>query len=486
MAKTTPEQKQVIDAFDALITFSYAYEWQKSKNDEIDKLIELGDEVSSFIKENDPLFFMTSKEEYKSDIIKTLNGLQATEGHECPKELELTDFWINKPEIFSLPYLIDKHDEKFEYIIDLVIFTIINLHCSLHAELKPFATIDQVGVILDKTLPQMESDFSVPIFKELLVNLIHQYFLKSKNISQDSQGKSYNFDPTNQVSYIELCNNNKNIEIIKNLVKDYCKKAEVKLIENIKDKTINRYVIKFFQKAKKINLEIGQLYSWSRIYYAPLNSNNLLSWYSTINAVNLITDAKYIGPHTSPSTINKDLELEKIIYNGLNYRSFTTNDLNKCYLFDTSRTTVEIEGKTPQNHLLIILPYDKPIPNLKDKLDCYENYLNREFDSYKQNNNSIFDTKEKESSSTSNIKTPSYKKRVLVNTGSILQHIISLVFIQLNHSAPKKSKKCMTLEVLEMMESHYFKYTQTTLETLRKKRNKEMNSAVKKSLEDLI
>ena len=108
MTKTTQEQeqeqkqkqKQVIEAFDALITFSYAYEWQKSKNDEIEKLIKLRDEVSSFIKKKDPLSFMTPREEHKSDVIRTLNGLQVTRNGECPKELELTDFWINKPETF--------------------------------------------------------------------------------------------------------------------------------------------------------------------------------------------------------------------------------------------------------------------------------------------------------------------------------------------------------------------------------------------------
>ena len=50
MAKSTPEHDHVIDIFDEIITFSYAYEWQKLKNDSINKLHELRDSIASYIE----------------------------------------------------------------------------------------------------------------------------------------------------------------------------------------------------------------------------------------------------------------------------------------------------------------------------------------------------------------------------------------------------------------------------------------------------
>lgn len=74
MARTTPEHKRIIDIFDQMITFSYAYEWQKLQNNAINELFKLRDKISSHV-EREPLYLFMTPEDKKSSVFGILNKL---------------------------------------------------------------------------------------------------------------------------------------------------------------------------------------------------------------------------------------------------------------------------------------------------------------------------------------------------------------------------------------------------------------------------
>ena len=104
MSAVTLVHTKIIDIFDEIITFSYAYEWQKLQNDSIDKLHELEELTSIFIDDSPKSFnslpLFSKPEEKKGQIIYVLDKLnQAINNNISPQYTNFGDDWLNLNEM---------------------------------------------------------------------------------------------------------------------------------------------------------------------------------------------------------------------------------------------------------------------------------------------------------------------------------------------------------------------------------------------------
>jgi hypothetical protein len=466
--KNPPEHNQVIDAFDAIITFSYAYEWQKLQNNEVDKLFELRDLISSHIENEAPYIFIMPKER-ESAVIQILNKLkQAAKDDSCPKAVDFDDVWLNKPRNLTGIYLAQKHSEKFDCIVMLAMSVVKSLNRLLPDELKPSVPKEQVGAMLEKLCKEMPYDFKVPIHKELLTSRLHQYFLGTFASEQGTF---------------------KEVNAYRKLVDSYCKEAERRLVKMVEENVIGNSVIHFFTQAKGINIEIDRYYPWALICYGVMDYQDLLAWYSSVNALGLVEDSQYEGGKTLDDVSRKS-ELVQILQKGLSYRQYPSSpkDGIQRYMFDSNRAPIIIDGKPLQNHLVMALPYDKPISDLQDNLRNYARYLGNEATSYSHTYSHIFEFEDTVNSAMEYRKLDiPYRKLALSNAGSVLQDICSLLCLQFERSSidkPKKYqlKKRQRKDVHELIEGHGFKYKEETVETVRKNKEKNMLETVNRFL----
>jgi hypothetical protein len=467
MAKSTPEHDRVIDIFDEIITFSYAYEWQKLKNDSIYKLHELRDSIASYIENistQDFFLSFATPLEIEVTIFRILDTLYcAIINDTCPETIEFGDVWLNLRNLYTL----EKQYEEIDQITKLIMSVVSSLSLLSPDEMKPFVTIEQVDVIFKKSWAEMSERITAPIHKELLVSLIHQHFLKTFDVKQDGH--------TEKSSLYELVNG-------------YCKKAKLKFLKMHEEKLIGSAAIIFFSEAKNIKLDIGQNYPWTMICYWAIDyRNELLSWYSSVNALDLVKDIRYIGAKT-PNDVNLDLRLQKLLNRENNYSKLNPVPKSdfKRHIYDSNRTPILIDGNKLQNHLVMVYPYDKPFPDLQEKLRKYGYFIGKMVRDYGtayehspgyEDGVNIAIEYEKMN--------PPYKRVSLTNAGSVIKHICSLICLQFERSNDytDKLKKHQTLEIFELIQNQGFSYSKCSVEIVRKKKKKNMlqivNSFVK-------
>jgi len=458
---TTPEHERIIDIFDQIITFSYAYEWQKLQNNAIDELFKLRDGISSHV-ERESLYLFMSPTEKKDSVISILNKLSdAVQNDSCPKVIDFEDVWLNKPENLGCWYINEKQEEEFDEIAVLVNYVICSLNRSLPNEIKPFVSFEQVDALFKKSYEEISDRFTVPIHKDLLVSMIHQHFLKTFAIEQNT------LEEVN--SYREL-------------VDSYCKKAVQRFVKMVQENFIDKAVINFFDQAKGIGLEIDRYYSWALICYGPITYEELLSWYSYVNAHELVKDSHY-QDNKNLNKADLDLKLKKILNKEIGYVLYPSAPKGgiKRYMFDSNRTPVLIDGKTLQNHLVMSFPYDKPLSDLQDKLRNYARYIGNLVNSYGHTYGHTvgFEDEVKSATAYRLMETP-YKRLSLSNVGGVLQHICSLLFLQYERSNDDSAKKIdyQKAFTLNLINDHGFSYGESSVNTARNSRKTVMLKVV--------
>jgi|GEM_PF-1653127 len=477
MPRIDSEEEHCIDIFDQIITYSYACEWQKLQNDSIDKLLALSDEISLYIEKRDKIscvssvdnkqfhvsvLFVTAEEKQRARF-SVLNILSdAVHNEHCPSPIDLKKLWLNKPKKLGGHYLDTKHNSMFDKYIILVIYVCIKLNKSLSKELKPFVTVEQVGVIFDKTFREDQEIYSMPIYRDLLVSKIHQHYLKSFALEQ---------------------NTFQEVAASEQLIKHYFKEALEEFVRMAKDIFLKKAAQRFFSSAKQIKLDIDKYYSWAMITDCQHDNSVLLSWYAAVNSVELVNDGRYKSINNKSSSKTLDLTLQNILDEKISYMYslFNQKKWSQRYLFDSTTTPIVIDGKTVQNHLVMTLPYDKPLPNLANRLRNYQRYISNKIYSYAQTygQSPEYETEVNTANLDRKIKNP-YKKITVSDKGSILKHICTLLCLQYESSPEHKNKlkKQLLPDIMTLINNHGFSYSQDSVKKTSQVKDTEMTKVI--------
>ncbi|ASF45233.1 hypothetical protein [Methylovulum psychrotolerans] len=464
MARTTPEHERLVDDFDAIITFSYAYEWQQLQNNKIDELMDLGDKVRELVFTEARLLFIGIEDKIIA-IASILNKLQeAVALGSCPEAIKWGDFWLNMPKSMSAQSLEDKYDDEFRDMVIMVMGGLSYLG-KLPNEIQPFVTIKQVEETLVKVVDEMKGDkagkFRMPLHKELMASLIHQHFLKTLSIEQ---------------------NTFEQVDAYEKLTKSYCKKAINKFIVMARMKYIDDAVVNLLPVAKNIHVEIDRYYGWSQICHNGIKYEELLVW----SGVKGLPLKGHLQDKENKAQNNGGLNaFESNIKYVANLYGHPTVSKGKFkrYLYDSSVDSILIDGNSIQNHLVMIFPYDKPFPDLQDKLNSYASYISNRVETYGKNygHSSEYEDEVKGVTAFINLKVP-YKRLSLSDSSSILPHICALLCLRYERLIENsgRSKKRQSLDVYEIIKSLGIRYSIESVEKVRKYKEKNMINILKK------
>lgn len=400
-------------------------------------------------------------------VCRILNMLkEAVVADSCPKPIEPNDFWINLPEILSYEELIHKYGDEHDDIVMIIMMVISNLHKLKPDEIKPFVIIKQVEEILTKTCDEMKREdkggkFGIPINKKLMASMIREHFFKTLSIEQTTHEE------------IIACSE---------LTAVYCEKALPEFVKLIKQKFYVYAVIKFFPLGKTIDIEIDRYYNWGQLCFNAFDYNKLLSIYSGVKELFLTKDVPSAeGKAQDDAYLN--VRLQKIIELGgeLSQNESYPGGGVKRYLFDSNRDAVVVDGKPILNHLVMMYPYDKPLPDLQEKLNDYARYIGNSVNAYIQEHGqaSGYEDEIKNAVAYQNIPFP-YKRLSLTDASSVLPNICSLLCFEYERSIDNadRSKKRQTLDVFEMIANQGFTYSSESVESVRKEKEKKMRKVL--------
>ncbi len=461
--KQGQEQKYVIDIFDRIITFSYAYEWQKSNGDGIDRLTELFDAVAAHIKNEGS--DLISNEGIDEAVQRTLSMLsEVVDNGCCPEPVDFDDVWLNKPKKFDYRFLKEKSFQQVMPLMELAEQVIKSLNESLADELKPYVTMEQVNATFLKKYNEKRTGIELTIHTESFVDKIHEHYLGTYANNPDTS---------------------KNAEQLTELITRYNCDAENQFICLLQDNFITNSVIKFFTQAQNISLEIDRYYSWELIAGCHIDYNDLLELYSFANERDLVKD----GHHKKNKYLFDDERmndwLEWVLNNNETYRWFpyVKGTAAIRYLFDTRYDPVLIDGKPLQNHCVLALPYDKPLPDFSGKMYDFQKFFAESVEVYSR----VYGSTVRDENQINNItkllmSSKPYKRICLTNVGSVLEHICTLLCLQYERTGDNadKLKKLCSMEVLKLINNHGFIYSIETVESKRKSKQAEMLKTVKK------
>jgi hypothetical protein len=501
MARTTPEHKRTIDALDAVITFSYLYEWQMSQNKEIDKLMELYRSIVEHIEANRGEF--SFPEELGDPLIpkpiKFVAGMSVPEGFDGPSTIEhkevnndqlsfpleldrgsienevidglyfavkndqqleglsFTDSWVGKYDVCKITKteLMALHQKHFDGYLSLIRDTFNELARSLPDQVKPYLTVRQVKAVLELKYSNVKNTFTAPVQIDLLAAVIHQFFLCSS-----SNGNSGNEAPL----------------AFDKLIYEYWDNAAKDLCALIRYKRIVGAVTKFIGQAREINLQIDDYYRWSIICmfpldYQALDYQKLLSWYVEANDLQLINDALYQKERRvcSPSWREfkrGNMQWDASYYRPIHYRHNWVGN----FIFDSKRHAITIDEKQRQNCAVLAIYYDEPIVDLEDKLFAYArhlSYLAKENIEMRSRMSNVTDF---ENGANAYQGWDNYKRCAITNSGSILKSICSLIILKRSRSEryQDRSNKHLCADVCKLLVASGFKYSAETVNSVRK------------------
>lgn len=456
MARAAPEHKKITDAFDAVITFAYLYEWEMRRSEEINKLMALYRSVAEHMKKTSEskLIYFNAFQMHLLEI-EVVDGLYFAAKHDQVLDVS-TDDWIGRHDVSTITKseLLALHQEHFLEYLNLVTLTFNNLRHSFPVEVQPYLTERQVLVLLESQYTKVKNAVAAPVQKKLLAAMIHQLFLWS---------------------FGDMKDNDNSVPIFNNLIYDYWEKAEKDREILIKKKFIVETVKKFIFQAKDIKLHMDDYYSWSTICIFPLRHEDLLSMYARANRYRIINDALYHGERKSCDSAWRESLRGKMITDTFKYRPHHfSHDKEESYIFDSKRNNITIDHRQLQNCAALVIHYDSAIFDLNDKLFSYSRHLSLLIDGYIEDHYRIFQVRNLENGARAYKDWDNYKRCTITNAGSILQNLCALIYLQLDRSGSnaKNAHKRICGDIHDLFNENGFKYSEETINSVRKRAKK--------------
>ncbi|SDR51261.1 hypothetical protein SAMN05443245_6877 [Paraburkholderia fungorum] len=228
-------------------------------------------------------------------------------------------------------------------------------------EMKPFTTNRQVLAFVMRFANEQVGAFRSPRHLSSLANAIHTAFIHCH---------------TNQCSIA-------NVELARrNAIEEYRRGAYQAGVASITSAFQSRMAAQKFNRAKLLNIDIDRHYPWGALTEPPRRAKDMLAdlavlismdreWYKKWRPENL----KIALPDTSADQfIARSLWIN---------RRVTPRSASGPMYFSSERSDIAINGMPLQKQLAMVLPYDRPFPELDQALSRFEKYLERRAAEYR-------------------------------------------------------------------------------------------------------
>jgi len=352
MPRNTIERELLIDSFDNEIAFIYAYRHQEVVNDHLTRLSALASEISQEAQADVRLISLPGT--HRDGIhYFVINGLQRAARSDSPVD-ENADFgWRHTPADWDYKDLVRHLHFQMDGPWMLLNALSAKLETALPQSIKTFASLEQVLAVAFEVLYELDTVTRCPVHMPSIAAAMHALFVERHS---------------NSAVDIDV------EKALQNALEHYRNLALRAGVNMIYDQFCQRMLAKFISRAKMLDISIANSYPWGALIAQPRSVLHIL-----IDFVSLINEDRTWYKKWRPERVKSEY-LQKTQFDEFLFRGAPKVEPRSAsgpIYFSSERTKLTLEGVPLQNRLIMVLPYDRPYPELKQALSRFEKYFLR-------------------------------------------------------------------------------------------------------------
>ncbi|MCC2961593.1 hypothetical protein LK540_14275 [Massilia sp. IC2-278] len=352
MPRNSPEQELLIDSFDNEIAFGYAYRYQEALNDHLSSLSALAVEV---IREaqSDPRFMSLPAPYHDRIQYSVVNTLQrAVQNQDYSLESDTTDNgWRYIPDNWKYQGIV--HHLTFQMNAPWMLLEALSarLEKVLPQSVKPFTSFDQIFAVAFEVLDELGMLMRCPVHMPSMATAMHAAFVERHSNS------SVKNDPE---------------KLLQNALEHYRNLALQAGIDAIYDEFCKRMFIRFISQARTFQIPIGNYYPWGVLIAPPRSVHRILVDFVSLISEDKIGFGKWSSKNVKAEYLQDTSSVDFLLGSA---PKVEPRSASGPIYFSSEHTKLTLEGVPLQNRLIMVLPYDRPFPDLKQALSRFEKYF---------------------------------------------------------------------------------------------------------------
>jgi hypothetical protein len=354
MPRNTTEREILVDSFDDEIAFTYVYRHQETLNDHLSTLAAMATEVMREVEKDAAM--MSLPIALRDGIhYRVVNGLYNAVHGKCSHvdAVEARQGWSHAPDEWHYQQLMYHLEVELDAPWVLLQTLSRRLEQALPESIRPFTSLDQVLVITSEVLADLDSIGHFPLHLPSMANAMHAAFIErhSKPTSSDSAQ-----------------------HLLIQALERYRRLARHAGVEAIRSQFYERMIVQLMPQARALDIVIDRHYPWGALIDPPRPALDILA-----DLAGLINEDrtwyKKWAPKAATSEKLRRIPFTEFLNRGVP-RVLVRAASGPIY-FSSERSGFILEGVPLQNRLAMVLPYDRPYPNLKQALGRFEKYFLR-------------------------------------------------------------------------------------------------------------
>jgi hypothetical protein len=447
MPRADPTENAVLDGFDRLLSFVYAYAAEEARSTELATLRSWARQLQARVHDTGALFaFLVgdSRKPVDSAVTRTLNTLwQRVRKGRPPPEVDFAQVWLNKPPLLSGADLEHAHRTRRGDIARVIKALRDRMDHAFPPEAKPYVTGEQIGAILR----HLKDTGTVPIHIPTLARLMEQAFLREEDPAPG--------EPRQAID-------------ISQIAARYVVEAESAFVQMVCDQFIQEGMDALYPAARQLTMPLDQVLPWGALWQPPPSSAELLKVYVGLNQSSAIADGKFraascrlaVEPISEPAFRRwVDAKVPKPQSTQPSHVTF----------YSAATASIQINDRRLVDQAVMTARYDLPVMDLKENIRYFTHYLLFQRQRYCKEVGIGLDPSERallDRLAAARHTRLLAERYVLHDKSSILGHLVGIMDAELTRAAPPEvQRKEIHGTIMERLTEAGFSFS---LESIRK------------------
>lgn len=350
MPSNSTQRELLVDALDDQVAYAYAYHYQANKSDHLELLKRIGQEVESEAKRS-PILASLPPRDRLGICHETMNALrhlvrnpESTEDRRCE--------WLNAPHTEQFLALVETSGATLESW-DVIQGICAQLEKIVPSSIKSITTREQVLALTEAHLREAPLLIPAPLHLPSLAEAVHTVFVSRYR---------------NQITEEEAAQQQRGVLGL------YMRRARAACVGVIRAEFVTDMTSRLYEQAKHLDIEIDRYYPWGALFQPPRRALEILADFAALAS----RDAKWVA-NWKCEKVSADLPViraEEYIREApnLSCRIVPRSSRGPIY-FSSERSQITIDEAPLQNQLALVLPFDRPFPELGQAIDRFVKYF---------------------------------------------------------------------------------------------------------------
>ncbi|MFB9128606.1 hypothetical protein E2553_24675 [Paraburkholderia dipogonis] len=350
MPSNSTQRELLVDALDDQVAYAYAYYYQARKNNHLELLKQMGQEVESEAKHS-PILASLPLRDRLGICHETMNGLRHLVRNPEPSE-EPRSEWLNAPHTKQFLALVETWSttlESWNVIQGICVY----LEKIIPSSIRSITTRDQVLTLTKDHLRGAPLLIPAPLHLPSIAEAVHTVFVSRYR---------------NQITEEEAAHQQRSVLSL------YLRRARTACVGVIRAEFVTAMTSRLYERAKHLDIEIDRYYPWGALFQPPRRALEILADFAA-----LVAGEKQWVTNWKVDKVSVDLPAisgEQYLKNApnLSCRVVPRSSSGPIY-FSSERSEITIDAVPLQNQLALVLPFDRPFRQLDQAIDRFVKYF---------------------------------------------------------------------------------------------------------------